>query len=94
MTDTNERIRQRAYRLWQEEGGPEGREAIHWEKARELVAIEDNQMATAKPIAQNLGAEGEPIEDARLQQNYGEFPTLTDQGEGEIPHRPDEPANS
>jgi hypothetical protein len=94
MTDTDERIRQRAYQLWQQEGCPEGRETAHWEKPRELVAIEDNQMATTKPIDQNLGPEGEPIEEARWQQNYGEFPTLTDQGESEIPHRPDEPVNN
>jgi hypothetical protein len=94
MSDNEERIRQRAYRLWQEDGGPEGREAEHWDKACELVAIEDNQMATTKPIDQNLGPQGEPVEEAKLQGNYGEFPTLTDQGEGQVPHRPNKPASS
>ena len=44
MTDVEERVRARAYRLWQEEGCPVGRELAHWEKAKELVAIEDNQL--------------------------------------------------
>jgi len=87
MDEREERIRQWAYRLWQEEGCPEGREAVHWEKACELVAIEENQKATTKPV-QNLGPEGEPVEEAQIQRNYGEFPTLTDQAEGEMPHRP------
>ena len=30
-------------RLWEEEGRPEGRDEVHWEMARELVAIEDDQ---------------------------------------------------
>lgn len=45
MDDTEERIRQWAYRLWYEEGCPEGRELVHWEKARELVAKEDSQQS-------------------------------------------------
>jgi hypothetical protein len=47
MDDFDERVRQRAYRLWVEEGCPEGRSEVHWEKARDLVAHEDNQK-TAK----------------------------------------------
>jgi Protein of unknown function (DUF2934) len=42
MDDHEERIRQRAYKIWLEEGCPEGRAEIHWEMARESVAIEEN----------------------------------------------------
>jgi hypothetical protein len=28
-----ERVRQRAYRIWEEEGRPEGREHEHWQRA-------------------------------------------------------------
>lgn len=93
MDDHEERVRQWAYRLWQEEGCPEGREAVHWDKARELVAIEDNQRSTTIPVREP-GPEGEPVEEAKIQQNYGEFPTLTDQDEGQSPHRPDESSGS
>ena len=39
---TEERIRERAYRLWLEEGQPEGKASEHWEKARELLALESD----------------------------------------------------
>lgn len=50
MSDDKDRIRRRAYQIWLEEGRPEGREAAHWEMARELVAIENEQKTTAKPV--------------------------------------------
>jgi hypothetical protein len=67
MTDHEQRIRTRAYRIWEEEGRPEGRAEVHWDMARELVAVEDNfDEDTLKP-APPLGADdrsGEPIEEA------------------------------
>jgi hypothetical protein len=81
MDDMDDRIRQRAYRLWVEEGCPEGRQEIHWDKARELVAIEQNQKQTTKPVTRPQGAAGEPVEPIEAVENAGEFPTLTDQGE-------------
>ena len=86
MTDVEDRVRARAYRLWQEEGCPPGRELAHWEKAKELVAIEDNQLATTKPVDADLPY-GEPVEPLETLTNVGEFPTLTDQGEGQAPNR-------
>lgn len=78
-----ERIRKRAYRLWQEEGQPEGQADTHWDKATELVAIEDNQSLAMEPIPQpgDLSDSGEPIEQAATMRNLGDFPTMTDQGE-------------
>ena len=55
--------------------------------ATELVAIEDGQQATLKPIQQNGGPRGERVEPLEAVENAGEFPTLTDQGEGEIRSR-------
>jgi hypothetical protein len=49
MDDFDDRVKQRAYRLWVEEGCPEGRSEIHWDKARELVAVEENQTLATKP---------------------------------------------
>jgi hypothetical protein len=34
---TEEQIRHEAYRLWQQEGCPEGRELEHWLTAKEIV---------------------------------------------------------
>ena len=86
-----QRIRERAYRLWEEEGKPEGREADHWQRARQLVAIEDNPEATTLPNPAAAGRPAgppEPIEPLEAVENQGEFPTLTDQGEETTaPHR-------
>jgi hypothetical protein len=84
-----ERIRQRAYRLWEEEGRPEGRDEVHWDKAAELVAIEDNQRLATEPLPSpdDFGPNGEPIEPIAAVENAGEFPTLTDQGEQTYPAR-------
>ena len=81
--DLAERIRLRAYRLWEQDGRPEGREGVHWDQASELVAIEDNYRLTTQPVSSsdNLGPSGEPIESSKIMENLGEFPTLTDQGE-------------
>jgi hypothetical protein len=84
-----ERIRQRAYRLWEEEGRPQGRDEVHWDKATELVAIEDNQRLATEPLPSpnEFGPTGEPIEPIAAVENIGEFPTLTDQGEQTYPAR-------
>jgi hypothetical protein len=36
-----ERIRQRAHRIWEDEGRPEGREHEHWERAAREIAAEE-----------------------------------------------------
>lgn len=69
------RIRERAYRIWEEEGRPEGRAEDHWEQAKMIIALEDTQKTMLKPIQE---PQAEPIEAV---ENLGEFPTLTDQGE-------------
>ncbi len=75
MDDIEARIRDKAHKLWEEAGRPEGRAAEHWEKARTLVAIEDDR-TSLKPIEQ---ASSEPLE---VQDNLGESPgALTNQGE-------------
>lgn len=87
-----ERIRQRAYQLWEAEGRPEGRQDVHWDQASELVAIEENGRLATRSLAdsvRNLGPEGEPVEPLEAVKNLGDFPTLRDQGEEEVfPHEP------
>lgn len=84
--DREQRIRDHAYRLWIEEGRPEGRAEAHWDMARELVAIEDNQRLATKPNPASRSRDrnlrgSEPVEPLEAVENQGEFPTLTDQGE-------------
>ena len=83
-----ERIRRRAYQLWDQEGRPEGRADVHWDQAAELVAIEENHRLALQPAGgEQLGPSGEPIEPIEAVENAGEFPTMTDQGEQLIPDR-------
>jgi hypothetical protein len=84
-----ERIRRRAYQLWQQDGCPEGRALDHWDKAAELVAIEENHGLAMKPLPRedDIGPMGEPVEPIEALENTGEFPTMTDQGEQEMPSR-------
>src|SRR3546814_13847706 len=43
FSNIEERVRQRAYEIWQREGCPEGRNEEDWTLAKEEIAIEDNQ---------------------------------------------------
>lgn len=80
-----ERIREKAYALWEAEGHPHGRADAHWTMAREMVAIEDSLPSTLLPVH-----DGETVEPEIAIENQGEFPGLADQGE-ETPHVPEEP---
>jgi Protein of unknown function (DUF2934) len=87
---TEERIRERAYRLWLEEGQPEGKASEHWERARELLALESDPEEGKESLDEGYnktGPWGEPVEEASILENLGEFPTTTDQGEQEPPKK-------
>jgi len=78
------RIRERAYHLWEQDGRPHGRDQEYWERARELIAMEENAGAALRPNPmQHPDAPGETgVEEAEIQANLGEFPgRFTDQGE-------------
>lgn len=40
--ELEQRIRERAFSLWQAEGSPEGRAEEFWERARALIETEDD----------------------------------------------------
>jgi len=89
MTEANaehdRRIRLRAKRMWEEAGSPKGREDEYLERARELQAIEEHPNAALLPnpmVAHpQPGPTEEPVEEAELQENLGQFPGRTDQGD-------------
>ncbi|WMT92884.1 DUF2934 domain-containing protein [Pelagibacterium sp. H642] len=43
MTDLEQRIRERAHQIWEEEGRPEGLEQDHWERAAREIDSEEGQ---------------------------------------------------
>lgn len=72
-----QRIRERAYHLWEVDGCPAGRDAEYWERARELDAIATSPGAGQRPVDAP-----EVLDQADLQENLGEFPDRSaDQGE-------------
>jgi hypothetical protein len=94
MDDLDQRIREHAHRIWIEEGRPSRREDAHWEMARELVAIEDNQRDTTRPNP--VATEGEeathtePAEPIEAVESLGDLPGRTDQaGRPDYPQRKD-----
>lgn len=56
LPDQEERIRLRAYEIWEREGRPEGREAEHWDRARSEIEAESGARTQAVPAARVLGA--------------------------------------
>jgi hypothetical protein len=81
--ERDRRIRQRAYHLWEADGRPHGRDQEYWERAEFLIGIEDSAGAGQLPNPQNTPepVPGVTVEEAAIQDNYGEFPDrLTDQG--------------
>lgn len=90
--DLEQRVKDRARHLWETEGRPTNMESEFLDRARELIAIEDNPHAATKPVPQPaVQVRPEPVEPIEAVENQGEFPTLTDQGEEQTaPHRRDE----
>jgi hypothetical protein len=78
------RVRERAYLMWEADGRPHGRDVEYWERARELVGMEESAGSGMLPNPQTTpGAIREiGVEEAEVQKNLGEFPDrLADQGE-------------
>lgn len=57
--DREERIRARAYQLWEAEGGPHGRDEEHWRRAEDEIDAEGNasQRAFEDAIGTPTGAD-------------------------------------
>ncbi|MBV8399472.1 MAG: DUF2934 domain-containing protein [Acetobacteraceae bacterium] len=100
MDDIEQRIRERAYQIWEEEGRPDGRALEHWERARFLVGIEANPEAgkLPNPVVEDrekgytTPPPPTPVEPIEALENQGEFPDrFADQGEKSAgpmrPHR-------
>jgi hypothetical protein len=82
--EREQRIRERAYHLWEADGRPDGRDKEHWERAEELIGMEEHAGAglLPNPMTQDEPIPGVTVEEASVQQNLGEFPDrLADQGE-------------
>src|SRR3978361_547335 len=82
--EREERIRQVAFQLWEADGRPDGRDTEFGERASILVRMEESAGAAQlpNPATQNEPIPGVVVEEARIQENYGEFPARSaDQGD-------------
>ena len=85
------RIRERAYHLWEADGRPHGREREFWERAEELIGMEENPTAgrLPNPMSRSEPMPGVTVEEAEIQENYGETPDrFTDQGDRQETPKP------
>jgi len=82
-TDRETRIRERAYHLWEDDGRPHGRESEFWERAKELIGMEDHATAARlpNPMTRPEPIPGVTVEEAAIQENYGEIPDGGDRRE-------------
>jgi hypothetical protein len=71
--------------MWREAGSPKGREDEYLERARELQAFVEHPAAALLPnpmVAHpQPGVTEQPVEEAELLENLGEFPGRSDQGD-------------
>jgi len=60
MDEREEKIRERAFRIWEEEGRPHGRHAEHWRRAESEVAEERvrTHATHGRPMAPDAAAPG------------------------------------
>lgn len=83
MSGQEERIRETAYRLWLEEGSPQGRDQAHWEKACAIVEWEEAQgVATRSDPAARGGADQVQAVEEIAAATTGARPSLA--GEDEV----------
>ena len=85
-----QRIRERAYHLWEADGRPDNTAEEYWTRAETLTRMEEAPHAGELPNpATQPGADPNRttvIEEASLQENLGEFPDrFADQGERQPP---------
>ncbi len=77
-------IEARAKALWEADGSPDGAMAEYRERADELVRMELAGTPGQRPIDDGSPIPGVIVEEASIQENYGEFPGArgaADQGE-------------
>jgi hypothetical protein len=73
--DREQRVRERAYQLWEADGKPHGRDVEYWERARELVGTEES--ASTGRRANPRAAADQPrqggVDEADLRAKNGDF---------------------
>ncbi len=83
--DRQQRIRERAYHLWEADGSPHGRHDEYWERAQELTGMEESAGTGQLPNPASHPERAQIVEESFIQENLGEFPDRSsDQGERKL----------
>lgn len=79
------RVSQRAYHLWKSEGELHGHDQEYWERAKELIGMEESagsgQLPNPMTVPGNDPSRTTIVEESSIQENLGEFPGRVDQGD-------------
>ena len=80
--DQEDRIRQRAHQLWEEQGRPEGMHDQHWEQARSEMGGGGSDDTPPSPRLQEDPPEGDrdTIESELARRQYDDLENNQDQG--------------
>jgi hypothetical protein len=73
--DREDRIRRRAYEIWEREGRPHGREQEHWDRAVQEIEAEEPE-ASRGPVAPDPAVDERS--DPRLDVSTGDEPPVDD----------------
>lgn len=86
MMDREQQIRERAYAIWQREGGVDGLQEDHWHRAEsELSAEEEGSLldATLQPDAPQAGTEDQNVPLASKRKAAKKYPSVKTSGDPE-----------
>ncbi|MGU3495812.1 DUF2934 domain-containing protein [Xanthobacteraceae bacterium A53D] len=78
MTRIDDRVRERAHRIWEEEGKPDGMSELHWARAEQIVALEESDRLSKQPCAQAEGTETPRVQELGLDSTGKSVPVRTD----------------
>lgn len=62
MKDREQRIRELAYRIWEESGRPPDEQDRHWQAARQILTAQDPGFANEAPTTSLLSISERPVE--------------------------------
>jgi hypothetical protein len=61
-TGMEQRVRERAFQIWIEEGKPQGRDKDHWQRAQQELAAHESPPLQPEPIGQIKSAAARTID--------------------------------
>ena len=67
--EREQRVRERAYAMWENDGKPHGRDVEYWERARELISREESASSKASETPRKNAGPPQQTPEPDVQQN-------------------------